>query len=70
MSQVTFAFEQEDAFLETVNVSATFRLWFTLGFAISAFSLLYSALAGIYVVKKQASWALAVAKVANVTFFI
>ena len=49
---VTFAFEQENSFLETVAVSKTFRLWFTIGFGISAFSLLYSFLAGIYVLKK------------------
>ena len=67
---VTFAFELEDAFLETVNVSETFRLWFAMGFGISAFSLMYSALAGLYVVKKQADWALIIAKVANVMFFL
>ena len=50
--EVTFAFEQSDTFLETVNVSQTFRLWFTIGFGISAFSLMYTVLAGIYIVKK------------------
>ena len=67
---VTFAFELEDSFLETTNVSETFRLWFALGFGISAFSLLYSLLAGVYVLKKQADWALVVARVANVLFFV
>ena len=70
IGDVRFAFEIEDAFLETTNVSETFRLWFALGFSISAFSLLYSLLAGFYVVKKQADWSLTIARVANVLFFI
>ena len=67
--EVQFAFNQKDAFLETTEVSRRFQIWFMFGFGISAFSFMYSLLAGIYVCNRDKLWSNGLAITANVFFF-
>ena len=55
--------------METEEVSLKFQIWFKIGFGVSAFSLMYSILAGVYVCNKDKRWSNGVAITANVFFF-